>query len=212
MYYSGHVRSRLAEIERDIAFHETQLGLLHTERKSTERHLHAIAVYPVLTLPNEITSEIFIQWVYTDKKSNPLHLTWVCKLWRAVAISTPQLWACLKNVPRGRGDEFLTKWLSHSGNLPLDLTFGFRASSPVPMDSFVYPTISRHSSQLETLTLWSDDTVTLPSEPFPRLKKLSVTMLSSSDGVLDIDGIAPLAAPQLREVPESRLATKGAGH
>ncbi|KAJ7644501.1 hypothetical protein FB45DRAFT_1115989 [Roridomyces roridus] len=108
---SAKLRSRLAEIERGIVFHETQLGLLRTERESVERHLHAIATYPVLTLPNEITSEIFIQWLETDEKSNPMHLTWICKLWRAVAISTPQLWAHLKNVPRGFPDLNTWTWV-----------------------------------------------------------------------------------------------------
>ncbi|KAJ7644502.1 hypothetical protein FB45DRAFT_999529 [Roridomyces roridus] len=196
---TGELRLRLAEIDRDIVFHEIQLGLLRAERESTQRHLHTVAVYPVLTLPNEITSQIFIQWIYTDDKSNPMLLTWVCQLWRAVAISTPQVWARLRNLPHGK--KFFSKWLSHTGNLPLKLNLAFKGPSQVNyQDSFVFRTLSRHSSQLETLNLTTDGAVTLPPGPFPRLKKLCISSIKCTDRALVIDDTAPLAAPQLREL------------
>ncbi|KAJ7249720.1 hypothetical protein B0H12DRAFT_1019546, partial [Mycena haematopus] len=56
-------------------------------------------VYPVLTLPPEITSEIFCHCLPTERQSDivnpkeaPLVLTQVCGLWRNIAISTPELW------------------------------------------------------------------------------------------------------------------------
>ncbi|KAJ7644500.1 hypothetical protein FB45DRAFT_1053245 [Roridomyces roridus] len=196
----SQLRSRLTEIDRDIVFHEIQLGLLRAERESTQRHLHTVAVYPVLTLPNEITSEIFIQWVHADQKSNPMLLTLVCKQWRAVAISTPQIWAPLKNMPLGK--RFLAKWLSHTGSLPLNLSLSLRGPARMNyQDSFIYQTLSRHSSQMAKLTLGSNEAINLPLGPFPRLISLSICGVGHDlDRALVIDETAPLAAPQLRQL------------
>ncbi|KAJ6605306.1 hypothetical protein DFH09DRAFT_886391, partial [Mycena vulgaris] len=56
----------------------------------------------VLTLPPEITSEIFIHSVEsnrwedrTEATSTPLLLLQICRLWRATALSTPALWTNL---------------------------------------------------------------------------------------------------------------------
>ncbi|KAJ7644504.1 hypothetical protein FB45DRAFT_1021268 [Roridomyces roridus] len=199
---SGPLRARLAAIQGAIVFHEEQLGLLRTQRESTERHLAAIAVYPVLTLPNEITSQIFMQWIYTDDKSNPMLLTWVCKLWREVAISTPQLWVHLKNLPRDH--DIIEKWLSRAGSLPLNLDLDLRHID-YP-DSHLYETLLRHSSQLETLTLALDsdsEAVTLPPGPFPHLTKLSISGIDPMDQGIHrpiVVQTTSLAAPQLREL------------
>ncbi|KAJ7741013.1 hypothetical protein B0H16DRAFT_1890580 [Mycena metata] len=55
--------------------------------------------YPVLTLPPEITSEIFLcclpetrEFDVLNPKEAPLLLTHVCGAWRQIAIATPQLW------------------------------------------------------------------------------------------------------------------------
>ncbi|KAJ6570464.1 hypothetical protein DFH09DRAFT_831302, partial [Mycena vulgaris] len=61
-------------------------------------------VYPVLTLPYEITSEVFIKSlppspIFTKDFKNgpnsfeaPLLLSQICREWRSIAISTPHLW------------------------------------------------------------------------------------------------------------------------
>lgn len=63
---------------------------------------------PIHWLPEEILSEIFLDYVYTFAWSNqifprrqfsPLILTWICSRWRLSATSTPQLWV-FHCVPR----------------------------------------------------------------------------------------------------------------
>ncbi|KAF8214055.1 hypothetical protein K438DRAFT_1563557, partial [Mycena galopus ATCC 62051] len=64
---------------------------LQTERESI--------VYPVLSLPPEITSEIFIRCLPSDRKLGavkvdeaPLLIMHICRAWRQIAISLPALW------------------------------------------------------------------------------------------------------------------------
>ncbi|KAJ7633162.1 hypothetical protein FB45DRAFT_745848, partial [Roridomyces roridus] len=59
--------------------------------------------YPVLTLPTEITSEIFIQFLppYPARpaivgKRSPSFLLRICRTWRNVALSTPALWCAVR--------------------------------------------------------------------------------------------------------------------
>ncbi|KAJ7277511.1 hypothetical protein C8J57DRAFT_1007682, partial [Mycena rebaudengoi] len=51
---------------------------------------------PILTLPPEIGSEIFLQClpgvVYPISSEVPLSLLGICRAWNALALSTPALW------------------------------------------------------------------------------------------------------------------------
>ncbi|KAF8152014.1 hypothetical protein K438DRAFT_1433339, partial [Mycena galopus ATCC 62051] len=55
-------------------------------------------VYPVLTLPNEVISMIFVHClpahgrVRPSPRRAPLLLAQICTLWREIALSTGQLW------------------------------------------------------------------------------------------------------------------------
>ncbi|KAJ6580812.1 hypothetical protein B0H19DRAFT_848339, partial [Mycena capillaripes] len=58
-----------------------------------------VMTYPILTLPNELTSEIFINCLSSDAvrvqpnpATAPLLLAQVCSQWRAIAFSLPELW------------------------------------------------------------------------------------------------------------------------
>ncbi|KAJ6537117.1 hypothetical protein B0H19DRAFT_900608, partial [Mycena capillaripes] len=58
----------------------------------------ALVVFPILSLPDEITSTIFIHClpahgrVRPSPRRAPLLLAQICKLWREIALSTGQLW------------------------------------------------------------------------------------------------------------------------
>ncbi|KAJ7742565.1 hypothetical protein B0H16DRAFT_1247778, partial [Mycena metata] len=59
--------------------------------------------YPVLTLPPEVMSEIFVHFlpVYPKRAPqkgllSPSTLGQICCLWREIAFSTPQLWRTVK--------------------------------------------------------------------------------------------------------------------
>ncbi|KAJ6602553.1 hypothetical protein DFH09DRAFT_859208, partial [Mycena vulgaris] len=86
---SIRLRSRLEHIEEQIL-------RLQEERKHTKSALASI-VFPVLSLPVEITSEIFLQCldgrpIKPDLREIPLVLTRVCSAWRSITINTPRLW------------------------------------------------------------------------------------------------------------------------
>ncbi|KAJ7167598.1 hypothetical protein C8R46DRAFT_1093542, partial [Mycena filopes] len=70
---------------------ETRPGDLQTPRLSI--------VYPILTLPPEITTEIFLCCLPEKRLGDvvntmeaPLLLLQVCSVWRQIAISTRRLW------------------------------------------------------------------------------------------------------------------------
>ena len=88
------LRARLAGIEHQMRALEAQMNLLRVEHQNVSKDLEAI-VYPVLTLPTEITSEIFIRYVDDHPQHTPHRLMPACRQWREVAISTCRLWTRL---------------------------------------------------------------------------------------------------------------------
>ncbi|KAJ7140755.1 hypothetical protein C8R44DRAFT_530102, partial [Mycena epipterygia] len=55
-------------------------------------------VYPVLTLPDDITSRIFVECLPThgrvrpSPRNAPLILSQICRQWREIALSISDLW------------------------------------------------------------------------------------------------------------------------
>jgi hypothetical protein len=92
--------------------------------------------YPVLTLPNEIVSEIFMHFLPAYPFFPPLTgllsptlLTHICRTWREIALSTPALW-CTIGIPYDDGIPLKQKahifdiWLKRSRFCPLSLQLG----------------------------------------------------------------------------------------
>ncbi|KAJ6536757.1 hypothetical protein DFH09DRAFT_1178675, partial [Mycena vulgaris] len=104
----------VAELEAQIVEQKLILDGLERKRRVTERELYA-TTYPVLTLPVEITTNIFIRCQCLpdpplfpcpfDEDSTsmghelrtmaPLILLEVCRVWRDIALDTPALWSTL---------------------------------------------------------------------------------------------------------------------
>ncbi|KAJ7186639.1 hypothetical protein C8R46DRAFT_277214 [Mycena filopes] len=91
-------RTLLADIDTKIADLEHALAQLRTAKKSAQARLDAVT-YPVLTLPVEIVSEIFTQFLPAyplcpplTGLSSPTLVTHICHLWREIALNTPTLW------------------------------------------------------------------------------------------------------------------------
>jgi hypothetical protein len=88
---------------RRVVAENTEINY-YTKRDSAQLQLDSI-VYPVLTLPSEITSEIFICCLPTsstdvernavDPHAPPMLLSHVCQAWREITLSTPALWATI---------------------------------------------------------------------------------------------------------------------
>ncbi|KAJ6626003.1 hypothetical protein B0H10DRAFT_1999886 [Mycena sp. CBHHK59/15] len=163
--------------------------------------------YPVLRLPPEITSEIFVSSLpqhfefFADPDNVPLVLTRICRAWRTIALSTPRLWnsVCLMF---GSGDEdrdmkrisMLENWLSRATNQPLFMRLISLNSDGPPMESEkkLAAILARHSQQ------WRDVILNLPfhqlpsfrsSASFPQLQRLGISM-SQNTGAVDLLPIA----------------------
>ncbi|KAJ7143645.1 hypothetical protein C8R46DRAFT_1360456 [Mycena filopes] len=138
-------RTRLAENKAKILELELPLSFLKQENDLIQDRLDAYA-HPVLTLPNEILSEIFIQFlpVYPETppiigRSSPNVLGQICRKWRAIALSTPQLWRAISfSLANGKRlaqkIHLLETWLQRSGSclLSLNMDLGTNTNAMQP--------------------------------------------------------------------------------
>ncbi|KAJ7205013.1 hypothetical protein GGX14DRAFT_306305, partial [Mycena pura] len=91
------LRASLEEVETAIRRQQALLSELHRRQQELERRL-ALVVYPVLTLPNEIVSHIFVDClpshgrVRPSRRTAPLLFTRICRHWRYIALATCELW------------------------------------------------------------------------------------------------------------------------
>ncbi|KAJ6486726.1 hypothetical protein C8R45DRAFT_267030 [Mycena sanguinolenta] len=120
--------------------------------------LTTTSTYPVLTLPTEITAEIFSHYVgkrhdIRRKDAGPLVLASVCRNWNEISLSTCSLWASVFiTSSRVEGDwnvllPTLQRWLSRAGSHPLDLFVSVHGGALSGIISF----LSRHSAQWRSL-------------------------------------------------------------
>ncbi|KAJ7263144.1 hypothetical protein B0H12DRAFT_1103550 [Mycena haematopus] len=96
----------------------------------------------IQTLPPEILSEIFLNVLPAYPKcpgpSSLLLLCAICRKWRAVAISTPELWRAIQIIGSNKlrkltaQSELLQIWLSRSGSCPLSLNLSIHPLTENP--------------------------------------------------------------------------------
>ncbi|KAJ7493492.1 hypothetical protein FB451DRAFT_1214610 [Mycena latifolia] len=195
----AELRTRIRLLDAEITQHELSLRLLREAIDQHELSLHLLQearkgliealTYPVLTLPFEITSKIFVDCLpedsegimrpYPSQDEAPLVFTRVCRDWRAVAISTPTLWTRLRiefDSDDGRGYidakwvELLDIWLHRSQPHPLSVIISNQ--SYTDPDETLVEALDRHSPR------WCDLTLKLPFNHFSRLKShVSLPML-----------------------------------
>ncbi|KAJ6610649.1 hypothetical protein B0H10DRAFT_1648235, partial [Mycena sp. CBHHK59/15] len=84
------LRSRLSDLN-------TLIAATTAERISLQAESDSI-IYPVLSLPTEITMEIFRRCIHPGSAPRPspakapLLLAQICRQWRQIALNTPDLW------------------------------------------------------------------------------------------------------------------------
>ncbi|KAJ7615603.1 hypothetical protein DFH06DRAFT_123135, partial [Mycena polygramma] len=202
------LRSRRAAIEAEMAALESRMSALRKEDMDIVKALAGV-VYPVLSLPNEITSEIFTQYVDKDlmvnrrygKHYSPLCLASVCSLWRALALSHCSLWTHLgwrRDEPFHLTD-LLRIWLPRAGGLPLHLNISLPKSSTQAAN--VLRTLGQYSAQWQSLEIGSQGPIFFPNDirgPFPYLTKFHLKAFTTSDGWTTLPLLSN--APFLREV------------
>ncbi|KAJ6464386.1 hypothetical protein C8R45DRAFT_785759, partial [Mycena sanguinolenta] len=80
---------------------EKSLSALRSKQAEVQSRLDAYK-YPVLTLPTEIITEIFIRvpppypgTAWLSGPLSPTPLTQICREWRQIALSIPSLWRAI---------------------------------------------------------------------------------------------------------------------
>ncbi|KAJ7290651.1 hypothetical protein C8J57DRAFT_1045599, partial [Mycena rebaudengoi] len=81
-------------------------------------------IYPILKLPPEITSEIFLLCARATTRG-PLGVASVCKAWRSIALATPALWNDFwaTGMQNRNLHHLLQCWLPRAGGPPLTLRY-----------------------------------------------------------------------------------------
>ncbi|KAJ7461955.1 hypothetical protein FB451DRAFT_1371012 [Mycena latifolia] len=196
---AAHLRARLAQVDASISEQKLRLQELEDVRRGIQQELDCI-VYPVLTLPPEITSGIFIQclppsqvFIEEEDKDSPrpskapLLLLRICRVWRSIAISTPQLWVDLHvdlwhDMPDLEAlEEFIEDWFNRAASCPLSFSVRgeWYAVHPRHSDT-IRATLFRYAPRFETLGLrWPNKGLFKKLAgigPFPLLENLSISL------------------------------------
>ncbi|KAJ7159450.1 hypothetical protein C8R46DRAFT_956671 [Mycena filopes] len=148
---------------------------------------------PILRLPFELTSKIFVHCTTdsSDLHSAPLLLGWVCRHWRSIALSCPELWSSFTKVIRVDKSldvapsrytalsELLQIWLARSATLPLTLTLHYHGIRIRPTPAPIHSLLLQHADRWEHLDLGlpHSDLVQLFQTftgTFPSLQTLSI--------------------------------------
>ncbi|KAF7376725.1 F-box domain-containing protein [Mycena sanguinolenta] len=196
-------RLRLTYLVAQIRDLERLLSALRKERAQTQKRLSAYK-YPVLTLPNEITSEIFIHFlpVYPDAPplvglELPTTLTHVCHHWREVALATPALWRALKfsDVDNSESYKLIHRisdaWIRRSRSCLLSIDIDI--VDPGIFDEIFAETLAAAATRWEHLRIY------IPRDSHPKIGRMP--LLRSLD--LEFEGrdrAVKYDAPKLRTV------------
>ncbi|KAJ7118569.1 hypothetical protein C8R43DRAFT_1036108 [Mycena crocata] len=175
------LRRQLAQLDALIGQHKQLLAGLERDRLDVERELHASATFPVVELPIEITTEIFLQCLgsveisgfcvdidfssseYQNLEENderlprtPITLFGVCRHWRDVVLSTPALWSTVRfwigDTQPDAVERYVEHWLDRAGSYPLSLSLSLDEDEGRMLDR-MRGLISRHSSKIQRLEL-----------------------------------------------------------
>ncbi|KAJ7633186.1 hypothetical protein FB45DRAFT_914563, partial [Roridomyces roridus] len=164
-------RARIAQLHTEIDKLQRLMDSLLAERDQCCQTL-ADFKYPILTLPTEILSEIFLQFLppYPERpsfigKKSPSFLLQICRRWRDVALATPALWSTMNLLlynsnHHAQQRDLLKIWLQRSGNCALSIRVDYlkEANDDGTIIEECLAALLRHASR------WQDIDVTLPFE------------------------------------------------
>ncbi|KAJ7672407.1 hypothetical protein DFH06DRAFT_1293184 [Mycena polygramma] len=203
-------RARLADLDAQIIALESSLNSLKEKRKSVQDRLDAYA-YPVLTLPNEIASEIFVHFLPIYPKCpppigllSPYLLCQICRKWRHIAFATPALWRAIllpwqRLSRRKQALRLMETSLEHSGSCLLSIELRGNSVAQIWKLTQFGRTIAEHCARLEHLAL----SVISPLEALP-IGDLPLPSLRTLRLGWDIDNSTAsttfLGAPLLQKV------------
>ncbi|KAJ7639314.1 hypothetical protein FB45DRAFT_1055454 [Roridomyces roridus] len=170
------LRSQAAGILHEISVLQERIQELHIELEPVQAHLDAIA-YPVLTLPPEITSEIFVHCLPDALGSRDAPMAPNCTLHK---LSTPRLWtrldlSCIRRQKHAL--DIAQTWLHHSRHHPLSVAIeGLIADQ----NEAFFEAVCQHAPGVRSLKLdvCIYDWVRMPTlADFSHLRELSLHLI-----------------------------------
>ncbi|KAK6978094.1 F-box domain-containing protein [Favolaschia claudopus] len=181
--------AQILELEKRILALKKSISALRAAKHVPQKRLDAYK-YPILTLPNEIISEIFLHFLppypnpppFVGRRS-PFLLTHICHRWREIAITTPTLWRAIDlTVWRPRLDlaALTALYVERARGCPLafDTTELNEISSALISYRSRWEHIKLHHSSYSNWRL-------MFAGPMPRLRSLHILRLpSASDSSL----------------------------
>ncbi|KAJ7171023.1 hypothetical protein C8R46DRAFT_1087516 [Mycena filopes] len=197
-------RTRIADLDTQILDLERSLATIRAEKALVQGRLDAYK-YPVLTLPTEIVSEIFLHFlpVYPACPPfygtlSPTNLTRICRTWRAVALATPALWRAIQFDDSVNSAQQIDVWLSMARSCPIAV----QANASEGRLEETMAVIAPHRLRWEYLKLYCSILSRQPllelESPMPLLRHLD---LACYDDDPDFSGPIVLgAAPLLHSV------------
>ncbi|KAJ7157741.1 hypothetical protein C8R46DRAFT_415083 [Mycena filopes] len=209
-------RSFLTDVDAQILDLERAILRLRAAKESAHARLDAFK-YPVLTLPTEIVSEIFTQFLPAYPLCSPLSglssptlLTHICRRWRKVALGTPALWTAVDfHVDDGEiivyaQAEIANIWLERSRSRSLSIQI--RSKYHFPNLSPLIEAVAPHRARWEHLNIALErpeyqDLEDL-SGPMPLLRSLLVKVGDLEDPDVTLSW---LDAPLLRSTTLDNL-------
>ncbi|KAJ7183666.1 hypothetical protein C8R46DRAFT_518091, partial [Mycena filopes] len=191
------------DLRRQLSSLDATIAALTTERQNLQAKSDAV-VYPILSLPTEITAEIFLRFCDSDvppqpdPSQGPLLLAQICHQWRQVAICTAEIWRSLHLAASPKSVELLTLWLDRSGNLPLDLTLQHwetGTAEPLVQASILH---AHHWQDIKfVMPANAYSTLNLENASLPMLRSISLDLIQPSP---ELECVVRLVnAPSLRE-------------
>ncbi|KAJ7629786.1 hypothetical protein DFH06DRAFT_710003 [Mycena polygramma] len=199
-------RARIADLQTRIVQLECALSQLRLEKSEVQERLDSYK-YPVLTLPNEITSEIFLHilphFPPLTGSHSPTVLTHICRQWREIALDIPKLWSAIAfyDDPQEWEPHIFELWLQRSRDSPLSI----RLETATWANHQLVEAMLPHRARWDYLKTDFDEAEhrrTLDA-PMPLLRHLDMTMEKVDDS---LDPIALHGVPLLRTVVLNGLA------
>ncbi|KAF6757025.1 hypothetical protein DFP72DRAFT_892951 [Ephemerocybe angulata] len=179
---------------------------------------HEAILRPIRRLPPDILREIFAQCLPVDQPPTmesdkaPLTLTRVCRSWREIALSSPELWRHIHiTAPQGPDaylkfhQERIERWVRAAGNMPVSVSVWIEMLSEQPFESTL-DVILAHSHRIGTLDLdvsdrflqEFDDRQT--AETWPLLESVTICWAGWTSNEPDISSLKIWNAPMLKSV------------
>ncbi|KAJ7125445.1 hypothetical protein C8R46DRAFT_1364168 [Mycena filopes] len=196
--------ANLHDLRRRLASLDATIAALTAERQKLQAESDAV-VYPVLSLPTEITAAILLRCCdpgvtsRPDPAKGPLLVTQICGEWREVATHTPEIWRSLEFTEKNPVELF-ELWLARSANAPLNLSL--YSWDPVRTGPFMAASIlhAHHWQHVKFgLPLAAYLNLDLTSVSLPILRRISMDITHPPNEVVT-GTVAVTNAPLLRHV------------